>query len=222
MPRLPFGSRRPRPRENGRKRRFDARRGPALGVVLLEPALVRHCSGGSRGGAACGRGYFCRVLQLEILGPDHASEVLAFELANRTYFAGFVSDRGDAFFDEFSERYDELLADREARREAYYVLVDDDGTVLGRFNLYGIEGDAAEVGYRVAERIAGQGVATAAVRELCRLAATKHGVRRLRARTTHENVASQRVLTKAGFVAAGETDVAGRSGIWFERMLTQR
>jgi [ribosomal protein S5]-alanine N-acetyltransferase len=158
---------------------------------------------------------------LEPLRPDHASAVLAFELANRTYFSGFVSDRGDAFFDEFSARYGELLADREARRDAYYVLLDDDGSVLGRFNLYGIDDGIAEVGYRMAERAAGRGLATAAVRELCRLAASEHGVRTLRARTTHENVASQRVLVKAGFAAGGAADVAGRAGTWYERALTR-
>jgi ribosomal-protein-alanine N-acetyltransferase len=147
--------------------------------------------------------------------------VLAFELANRTYFAAFVSDRGDAFFDEFSERWDELFAEREARGHAYYVLLDDDGAVLGRFNLYEIEDGTADVGYRVAERVAGRGVATAGLRELCLLAASDHGVRRLRARTTRENVASQRVLAKAGFAAGGEADVAGRPGIWFERELTR-
>src|SRR5262249_42352745 len=149
-------------------------------------------------------------------------QVLAFELDNRSYFAAFVSDRGDAFFDEFSERYDRLLAERETRRDAYYVLVDDDGSVLGRFSLYDIEDGTAEVGYRVAGRVSGQGVATAGVLELCRLAATEHGVRTLRARTTLDNLASQRVLGKAGFVAAGDADdVGGRPGIWFERELTQ-
>jgi ribosomal-protein-alanine N-acetyltransferase len=160
------------------------------------------------------------VARLEALRPDHASEVLAFELANRTYFAAFISDRGDAFFDEFDERFHEQLAEREARRDAYYVLVDDDGSVLGRFNLYEIEDGTAWVGYRLAERAAGRGVATESVRELCRLAASEHGVRTLLARTTHENVASQRVLAKAGFVITGEADVAGRPGLRFERDLT--
>ena len=160
-------------------------------------------------------------MHLEPLRPDHAPELLAFELANRTYFGAFISDRGDAFFDEFSERFDELLAEREARGDAYYVLVDDDDSVLGTFNLRGIEDGTAELGYRVAERVAGRGVATACVRELCRLAASEHGVRRLRARTTHENLASQRVLAKAGFVADGPADVAGRAGIWFEQALAQ-
>jgi ribosomal-protein-alanine N-acetyltransferase len=161
------------------------------------------------------------VPRFEPLRPDHAPEVLAFERANRTYFAAFISDRGDAFFDEFSERFDELLAEREARRDAHYVLVDDDGSVLGRFNLYDIEDGAAEVGYRLAERVAGRGVATAGVRELCRLAASEHAVLTLRARTTHENVASQGVLAKTGFFAAGEAVVARRPGIWFERVLPQ-
>jgi ribosomal-protein-alanine N-acetyltransferase len=145
--------------------------------------------------------------------------VLAFELTNRAYFAAFVSDRGDAFFDEFSQRYDELLAERESRRDVYYVLLDDEGSVLGRFNLYGITDGCAEVGYRIAKRVAGQGLATAGLRELCRLAAAEHGVRRLRARTTHENVASQRVLAKVGFVTEGKADVAGRPGTSFERDL---
>jgi [ribosomal protein S5]-alanine N-acetyltransferase len=158
---------------------------------------------------------------LEALRRDHAAAVLAFERANRAYFARFISDRGDAFFEQFGDRFAELLAERETRGEAYYVLVDDEGSVLGRFNLYGIEDGAAEVGYRVAERAAGRGVASAGVRELCRLAVSEHGLRKLGARTTHENVASQRVLAKAGFVAAGEVDVAGRPGIRFELDLTQ-
>jgi ribosomal-protein-alanine N-acetyltransferase len=166
-------------------------------------------------------GYRSRVLQLQALGPEHAAAVFAFELANRSYFAASVSDRGDAFFDEFDERYAALLADRERRGDAYYVRLDDDGSVLGRFNLYDIEDGAAWVGYRVAERATGRGVATAGVRELCALAASEHGVHRLRAGTAVENLASQAVLAKAGFVAVGEEEVAGRPGIRFERRSAQ-
>jgi ribosomal-protein-alanine N-acetyltransferase len=154
---------------------------------------------------------------LEPLRPDHASEVLAFELANPAYFAGSISDRGDGFFEEFATRYGELLARMEAHRDAYYALVDDDGSILGRFNLYGIDDGSAEVGYRMAERAAGRGLATTGVQQLCLVAASEHGVRTLRARTTNENVASQRVLVKAGFARNGEVDVAGRAGAWYER-----
>jgi len=80
------------------------------------------------------------------------------------------------------------------------VLVDEDGSVLGRFNLYDINDGTAELGYRVAQHVAGRGVTTATVRELCRLASARVGLRELRAATARENVASQKVLTKAGFV----------------------
>ncbi len=145
--------------------------------------------------------------------------MLAFELANRAYFAASISDRGDAYFDRFPERFRALLAEQQTGRVAYYVLVDEDGSVIGRFNLRDIDDGAAEVGYRVAERAAGRGVATAAVEELCRLAVSRHGLRTLRARTTHENAASQRVLTKAGFAPTGAADVGGRPGSWYVRDL---
>jgi len=78
------------------------------------------------------------------------------------------------------------------------MLVGEDGTVLGRFNLFELEHGTARLGYRVAQHVAGRGVATAAGQELCRLAAAKYGLRTLRAAAARQNVASQRVLAKAG------------------------
>src|SRR5436305_15297452 len=127
--------------------------------------------------------------ELKRLDAGHAPAVLAFELANRAYFAASISDRGDDFFAQFTDRYNALLAEQEAGICAFYVLVAEDGPVLGRFNLYDLKDGTADVGYRVAEHVAGRGVATAAVRELCRLAATRHGLRTLRAATSRENVA---------------------------------
>ena len=160
--------------------------------------------------------------ELQRLRADHAPAVLAFELANRAYFAAFISDRGDAFFDQFTERHNALLAEQEAGTCACYVLVAEDGSVLGRFNLYDIEDGTAVVGYRVAEHVAGRGVATATLGELCRLAAAQYGLRTLGAGTTHKNVASQKVLTNAGFVPAGPADPAklgGNPGTWYQRDL---
>ena len=77
--------------------------------------------------------------ELQRLRAGHAPAVLAFELANRAYFAAFISDRGDAFFDEFTERYRALLAEQEAGICVFDVLVGEDGAVLGRFNLVGLE-----------------------------------------------------------------------------------
>ena len=160
--------------------------------------------------------------ELQRLHAGNAAAVLAFELANRAYFAAFISDRGDEFFDQFTVRYNALLADQDAGVGAFYVLVAEDGSVLGRFNLLFAGDGTAELGYRVAQHVAGRGVATATVRELCQLAATRHGLRTLRAATSHENVASQKVLAKAGFVPAGPADpahIGGKQGTWYQRDL---
>lgn len=158
--------------------------------------------------------------ELKRLHADHAPAVLAFELANRTYFAASISDRGDDFFDQFTDRYNASLAEQEAGICAFYVLVADDGSVLGRFNLYDLEDGTARLGYRVAERVAGRGVATATVQELCRMATTMHGLHTLRAATSHDNAASQKVLAKAGFVPVGPAtpaDLGGKPGTWHQR-----
>ena len=157
--------------------------------------------------------------ELQRLRADHGAAVLAFELANRGYFAAFISDRGDEFYQQFTEQHSAMVAEQEAGHGAYYVLVDDDGSVIGRFNLYDIEDGTAVVGYRVAQHVAGRGVATAAVRELCRLAAAQHGLRTLKAATTFENVASQKVLAEAGFFPVGPADIVGQQGTWYQRDL---
>jgi ribosomal-protein-alanine N-acetyltransferase len=159
------------------------------------------------------------VLDLERLGPDHEAAVLAFEQCNRAYFGEFISDRGDDFFAQFAERYRALLADQERGAHALYVLVDEHHEVVGRFNLYDLAHGTAEVGYRLAQRVAGRGVATAALRDLCRIARERHGLGTLRAATSTENVASQRVLEKAGFVATGPAEVDGRQGVGYELRL---
>ncbi|MET8722175.1 GNAT family N-acetyltransferase [Streptomyces misionensis] len=163
--------------------------------------------------------------ELKRLHADHAPAVLAFELANRVYFAASVSDRGDEYFERFADRHSALLAEQEAGICAFYVLVAEDGSVLGRFNLYDIEDGTADLGYRVAQHVAGRGVATATVRELCRLAAERHGLRTLRAAASHTNVASRKVLVKAGFVPVGPADPAdlgGKPGTWYQCDLEHR
>src|SRR5580698_3722033 len=160
--------------------------------------------------------------ELQRLDPGHAPAVLAFELANRSYFAAFISDRGDEFFEQFAGQHSAMLAEQEAGAGAYYVLVDGDGSVLGRFNLYRFADGTAELGYRVAQHAAGRGLATATVRELCQLAAARHGLHTMRAATTRENTASQKVLAKAGFVPVGPADPAdlgGQPGTWYQRDL---
>ena len=184
-------------------------------------AVGRRQEKDSQPGAEGRRGlsYSRGVTELQPLRADHEGAVLAFELANRSYFAGFISDRGDAFFDHFAEQQAQLLAEQEVGEAAYYVLVADDGSVVGRFNLRDIGHGSAVLGYRVAQHVAGRGVATAAVEELCRAAAERLGLRVIHAATSDANVASQRVLAKAGFLRVRPADPAelgGKTGSWYE------
>ncbi|KRC65586.1 hypothetical protein ASE12_12975 [Aeromicrobium sp. Root236] len=91
---------------------------------------------------------------------------------------------------------------------------------MSLFNLE-LGGDGvAELGYRVAEHVSGRGVATAAVREICSLGASRHRVTALRAATSRDNLASQRVLLKSGFSEVGPADpadIGGKPGCWYQR-----
>lgn len=159
---------------------------------------------------------------LQRLRADHLSAVLDFELANRAYFAASISDRGDEFYEYFTERHHALLTEQQAGVGAYHVLVAEDGSVLGRFNLLFVGDGSAELGYRVAQHAAGRGLATTTVCELCHLATAHYGLRKVRAATSLHNAASQKVLTKAGFLPVGPADPAdlgGKPGTWYERVL---
>jgi [ribosomal protein S5]-alanine N-acetyltransferase len=146
--------------------------------------------------------------------------ILAFELANRAYFARFITDRGDDFYERYAERHHDLLMEQDSGAGIFHVLIDQDGAVAGRFNLYAIFDGSAVVGYRVAQRVAGRGVATSALRELCQLAQADYGLRILTAETKARHRASQRVLEKAGFSAVEDCEVAGQPGIRYTLRLT--
>ena len=162
------------------------------------------------------------MLELQRLRGDHRDALLAFERENRSYFRRFITDRGDEFYERISEHLRIALAEQDAGVCVFCVLVDsDDGTIVGRFNLYDLADGAARVGYRVAERVAGHGVATSALRELCRRAAGDYGLRTLSAETSGANVASQRVLEKAGFVRRADCVVGGQPGVTFALELVQ-
>ena len=145
------------------------------------------------------------MADLQLLDARHAPALLRFEQENREYFARWVPDRGDDYFTGFAERHAAPLADQAAGLLRFHVLVDDDGSVLGRFNLVDIAGGGAELGYRVAERATGRGLAKQGVRRVCELARTEYGLRRLIASAAVGNKASLSVLRSCGFTPVEET-----------------
>ncbi len=147
---------------------------------------------------------------LQLLRLDHAPALLAFERENRAYFAASVPDRGDDFFAEFDTRHAQLLKCQAAGTDYLHLLVAEGGEVVGRVNLTKVVDRTAELGYRIAQKAAGQGLATAVVRKVRELAATKYGLTKLRARVTLNNPASRKVLEHNGFVAIGELTLNGK------------
>jgi ribosomal-protein-alanine N-acetyltransferase len=160
------------------------------------------------------------MYELQLLRPDHAPAVLTFERENREYFASWVADRGDDYFASFAVRHRALLAEQSAGTCYFHVVVDSDGEVVGRVNLVDVADGSAELGFRIAERLAGHGLATSAVRQICGLASTEYGLRSLRAATAPDNLASQAVLTRAGFVLAGPGERDGQHELRFVRHVT--
>nr|WP_272955013.1 GNAT family N-acetyltransferase [Kribbella shirazensis] len=143
------------------------------------------------------------TVTLEPMRADHEDALLAFELENRAYFASWIWDRGDDYFAQFATRHAALLAEQEAGICRFHVLVDSTGAVAGRVNLIDLENVEAELGYRIAEKWTGKGLATAAVRATIEIAATEYGLTSLRAGASDRNPASQAVLTRAGFRPVG-------------------
>lgn len=143
--------------------------------------------------------------RLELLTLDHGPALERFELANRAFFAARVGDRGDSYFERFADLLAALVGENQEGTALLFVLVEPDGEVLGRVNITDVDQpELTELGYRVAERAQGQGVATFGVRAALAHAAAR-GVRSVRARVAVTNLASVRVLEKCGFVLTGPT-----------------
>ncbi|MQA27895.1 MAG: GNAT family N-acetyltransferase [Micromonosporaceae bacterium] len=160
------------------------------------------------------------MAELQRLDVHHAAELLRFERENRVYFARFVPDRGDDYFAGFGTRHAELLAEQAAGQHHFHVLVDHDGAVLGRFNLVDVADGGADLGFRVAERATGRGVAKDGVRRTCELARDEYGLRRLVASATLENAGSLAVLRRNGFTPVGDVMLDGQPGLRHVRELT--
>jgi len=92
-----------------------------------------------------------------------------FEEANRAYFAVSITDRGDEFTSSSPSNTARFWPSKTLGCSSFMCSWTGTGTV-GRFNLYDLVDGTAEVGYRVAEQVAGRGVATSTLRKLCRLA----------------------------------------------------
>ncbi|MEV0914027.1 GNAT family N-acetyltransferase [Streptomyces sp. NPDC049967] len=158
--------------------------------------------------------------ELQRLRADHAPTLLTFEQENRAFFTASISDRGDDYFAHFAARHEALLAAQAAGTDHFHLLVAEDGEVLGRFNLMDVADGTADLGFRLAEKATGRGLATAAVHQIFELSATTYALTSLRASAAVTNTASRAVLIRTGFVPTGEEVLlSGKRGLAYVREL---
>ncbi len=149
-----------------------------------------------------------------------AGELAALLIDNREFLAPFEPVRDQRFFTTDGQQ--ERIAEEAAK--AFAIVADDliVGTVTISNIVYG-PFQSASLGYWVAERLGGRGLATRAVAEVVGIAFGELGLHRLEAATLVDNRASQRVLEKNRFDRIG---LARRyleiGGEWRDHSLFQR
>jgi ribosomal-protein-alanine N-acetyltransferase len=142
-------------------------------------------------------------MQLELLDEKHLEMLFDFELDNRTYFETLIQSRGHDFYRRpvILAHIKDLMSDyREGEKLSCLVIKEE--AVVARANIKSIDDNSssAEVGYRVAENVTGQGVASFALGGLIELAKEQLELKSLTAWVLSNNPASARVLEKQGFV----------------------
>ncbi len=149
-------------------------------------------------------------------------------IRNREFLARYEPLREADYFTEQHQRSlveDQLVRHAEGRLLPH-VILDDSGSVVGRITLSDtVRGpfQSSNLGYWVAQDAGGRGLAQSAVQEVARLAFEELGLHRLQAGTLVDNVRSQRVLERTGFVRYGLAPRYLRiDGRWQDHILFQR
>jgi len=147
-------------------------------------------------------------ISLELLDIKNSQDIYDFEVENRAYFERNLPSRGEDYYvlENFNNIIKELI-DEQNRGECFmYVIRNETGKVLGRINLVSVKNErikTAELGYRIGQTEVGKGVATKAVQMVLNLGIEKHQLEEVTAGTSKDNIASQKILEKNGFLCIG-------------------
>ncbi|GMG96537.1 GNAT family N-acetyltransferase [Tepidimicrobium xylanilyticum] len=94
-------------------------------------------------------------------------------------------------------------------------LNDGSGNIVGSLSFKGLNDNGMlEIGYGINPKYEGKGLMTEAVSAIVRWASEQPGVLFIEAETEPDNIASQRVLEKAGFISSGVIGAEGPRFIW--------
>jgi len=125
---------------------------------------------------------------------DDLSLFFQFQLDQEAnYLAAFTAkDQNDKT--AYIEKYSKFLSDPTINMRTIKI----DGKIVGSIAKFVMEGDA-EITYWIDRKFWGQGIATAALKELLKM----EQARPIYGRTAFDNYGSQKVLEKCGFVKVG-------------------
>ncbi|KIL74475.1 GNAT family N-acetyltransferase [Pseudobacillus badius] len=141
-------------------------------------------------------------IYLDRLQAADAEALYQFELENRAFFEQMVPARGEDYYilEMFNKRHEALLEEQAQGGSYFYLIKGKDHSILGRINLVDIDKShtTAHVGYRVGQKHTGKGITNQALKLLIETVKAK-GIKQIQAKTTANNIASQKVLEKNGF-----------------------
>ncbi|MGE7602412.1 GNAT family N-acetyltransferase [Peribacillus sp. NPDC097675] len=147
---------------------------------------------------------------IEELKKSDAVDLLEFELRNRVFFEETVPARGDEYYipEIFNKRLDALLEEQLQGISRFYLIKDKEHSIVGRINVVDYEENlkSCHLGYRIGEKHTGKGMASKALALLVE-SHLDPNIEIIQAKTTTNNIASQKVLEKNGFekvVTTGE------------------
>lgn len=158
---------------------------------------------------------------LEIDDVPELAEMMRRNRADMERTSPVAADRD--FTDEGMRRRVEGILAQSARGERHYWTIRVHGELAGDIVLSDIQRGGlqrANLGYMVDSRFRGRGVATAAARLAAQRAFGDIGLHRLEAGVLPSNIASQRVLEKAGFRRVGlQHSLLFIAGRWEDHLL---
>lgn len=142
-------------------------------------------------------------MELRKLRIDDAARLLEFERGNRAWFEQFVESRSDSFYSisGVQAHIAEYLDESERGVLHPCVLPDRSGEIVGRANLRNIDHavGSARIGYRIAQKEVGKGLASRAVEFLKSVAHAQLHLSKIIGYVSVDNPASARVLERSGF-----------------------
>ncbi|MCM3323464.1 GNAT family N-acetyltransferase [Cytobacillus kochii] len=142
--------------------------------------------------------------RLTRLSNDDAKELFKFEKVNKQFFEKSVPPRPVSYeiYEQFLQVLIGLLEEQAENKSLFYLIKNETDEIVGRINIVDIDWREKKgyLGYRIGEAYTGKGIATHALQILLQ---QNKEINHLLAKTTKDNISSQKVLERNDFGMQG-------------------